>query len=56
MFMFIAAAAVILIALIGAVVVAIRRNHSQACIEARLRMCCKQANILDERLNTYCAR
>jgi hypothetical protein len=55
MFTIIAAAAVILIALIGAVVAAIRRSHIQACINARLDMCSK-ANIIDERLNTYCTR
>ncbi len=43
MFMFIAAAAVILIALIGGVVAAIRRSRSQA-------------SIIDARLRIYCAR
>jgi hypothetical protein len=55
MFTFIAAAAVLLIAVTSVVVAAIRRSHSQACINARLDMCSK-ANILDERLNTYCTR
>ena len=41
MFMFIAAA-VILTAVTGGVVTAIRRSHNQACI--------------DERLRTYCSR
>jgi hypothetical protein len=41
MFMFVAAA-VILIAVTGGVVAAIRRNRSQACIEARLRTYCSR--------------
>ena len=40
MFMFIAAAAIILTAVTGGVVAAIRRSRSQACINARLRMYC----------------
>ena len=39
MFMFIAAA-VILAAVTGGVVAAIRRSHNQACIDKRLRMYC----------------
>jgi len=41
MFMFIAAA-VILAAVTGGVVAAIRRSHSQACIEERLRTFCSR--------------
>ena len=41
MFIFIAAA-VILAAVTGGVVAAIRRSHSQACIEARLRTYCSR--------------
>ena len=41
MFMFIAAA-VCLAAIIGGVVAAIRRSHSQACIEQRLRTFCSR--------------
>jgi hypothetical protein len=41
MFMFIAAA-VILAAVTGGVVAAIRRSHSQACIDKRLRMYCSR--------------
>ena len=42
MFMFIAAAAIIIIAVTGGVVAAIRRSHSQACIDKRLRMYCSR--------------
>ena len=41
MFIFIAAA-VILVAITSGVVAAIRRSHSQACIEERLRMFCSR--------------
>jgi len=40
MFMFIAAAAFVLAAVTGSIVAAIRRSHSQACIDKRLRMYC----------------
>jgi len=42
MFMFIAAAVIILAAFIGGVVAAIRRSHSQACIDERLRTFCSR--------------
>jgi len=43
MFMFIAAA-VILAAVTGGVVAAIRRSHNQACIDKRLRMYCSRSH------------
>jgi hypothetical protein len=53
MFMFIAAAAFILAAVTGGVVAAIRRSHSQACIDKRRRS--HSQACIDKRLRMYCS-